>query len=296
MTRHAPHAALLAYADGRLDAAAAAEIRALVEACPHCRRKLEDVRALGALAAEAAASDVPPKEELPMRLDAALDAALDDVVLRHVVVPNPSAPAADRRGAGGDRERGSAAPRSGVGVRIGVAVGVVAAFAAAVFVYRGLFVGDSDAGGPPPVVAAALELVGRAIVEPDRSAVRGVGDRTHLEVRATAATHLVVLRVAGAEVVAVYPDPNPLLWTYGRTEPFAAGETARIPPSPALDPFVADLPPGAAYVAVAVREAPTAAGVDEMLRTARGAHVAKRGAAAVVEALRVRGFTAVELR
>lgn len=294
MKRHAPHAALLAYADGRLDATAAAEIRALVEACPHCRRKLEDVRALGALAAEAAASDVPPKEELPMRLDAALDAALEDVVRRHVTAPAAAAPeaAAGRRGEAADRATEPRAARRGVGWRLGVTVGVVAAFAVAVVAYRTLFVGPTDDGGAPPVVVAAIELVGRAIVETDRDAVRGAGDRTHLEVRATAETHLVVLRVAGAEVVVVYPDPNPLLWTYGRTAPFAAGETARIPPSPALDPFVADLPPGAAYVAVAVREAPTAAGVEELLRVARAA----KGAAAVVEALRVRGLSAVEVR
>lgn len=234
MPRHVDPEALTALVEGRLSGAALEATLRDVEACPHCRRKYDDYAAVLRIAARAygpgrpeAAGAAPVAGSSPSVVDdgisARLDARLDEVIRTAVAVA--AAPRAPRRS-----------------FRLpAFALAAASILAAAILVLR-----DDE---PAPIDAFS----GVVRFETAREVVRAGETRVfHFELSPSAACRiLVVSRDAAGKVARLFPDPNPLIGTYGRTAPFAAGEAVRIPPSKTLDFETRDAPGATAYFAVA---------------------------------------------
>lgn len=259
MPRHVDLEALTALVEGRLSGAALEATLRDIAACPHCQRKHDDYAAVLRIAARAygsgrplAAGATPAAGSSPSVVDDGisprLDARLDEVV--RTAVAAAAAPKATRRS-----------------FRLpAFALAAASILAAAILVVR-----DDE---PAPIDAVS----GVVRFEAAREVVRAGETRVfHFEFSpATACRILVVSRDAAGRVARLFPDPNPLIGTYGRTAPFAAGETVRIPSSKTLDFETRDAPGATAYFAVAVPpelapdesfwsrfDAETAAAVDE---------------------------------
>ena len=235
MPRHVDPEALAALVEGRLSGAALEATLRDVAACPHCRRKHDDYAAVLRIAARAygpgrseAAGATPAAGSSPSvdddGISPRLDARLDEVV-RTAAAAAAAAPKATRRS-----------------FRLpAFALAAASILAAAILVLR-----DDQ---PAPIDAFS----GIVRFETAREVVRAGETRVfHFEFSPTTACRiLVVSRDAAGKVARLFPDPNPLIGTYGRTAPFAAGETVRIPPSKTLDFETRDAPGATAYFAVA---------------------------------------------
>jgi hypothetical protein len=195
---HVDPGTLAAFSDGALDRARSAAIAAHLQSCAGCRSAIEDVSELEALVLRAEAGRGGPERPLAP----AVDLRIDDVI--------------------GDALAGRAA-RPARWVRFALPLGAAAAVLA-------LWIGL--AAGPRPVRIAGSVLVG------ERSAdVRGAPDRRfHFEIEVDRPTHLAIFEVhVEAGVTLLYPSANPILGTFGRTEPFPAGGPHRIPPAALAD-------------------------------------------------------------
>lgn len=261
MTGHVDPETLVAYADGALDPPRAETARSHIAGCDECRSQLDDLRAVQDLVQDSDenAAGSSSEDGIPPSLDAALDRVIHDQVR------------------GGPSRFG--------GWRAAFLPAAVAAAVAGIW----LALRNPVTDRPAP-----LNLRGATIVTRGAGDLRGPADDTiHFEISLDAPAHLAIFSVAGSSVEILYPHPNPVLGSFGRTTPFEKGRAHRVPPTPIADYPAPATRPEPVFLAVPTSELESAATLAPVLADLRAA--APSGLEAVRERLRARFGSVADL-